>query len=485
MTNKIKESNISDGAVTSNKIAPGTIAADRLAGSITNSQLAGSIANAKLANSTITVNGTSIALGASGDISAGTDWQAVKTANYTAVAGQGIFANTTGGSFTITLPASPSAGDEVHIKDYARTFGTNSLTIARNGSNVDGTTSDITLSTNGQSIGLVYMDATKGWSFINQDETSLAGATYINATGGTVVTSGDYKIHQFTSSSNFVVSTVGNPAGGGAVVDYLVVAGGGGAARDNAGGGGAGGVRFYASPDITSYPASPRNAPAGITVSAQTYPISVGAGGGPGNLPGSGDCAPGQRGSNSVFSTITSTGGGGSNGDGQPATPKSPGGSGGGEGQGAGAKGSGNTPPVSPSQGSDGGENTANPGGGGGGGGFMAAGSNNSGNTGGAGGVGGGFPSTFVGSPNTGIPSGGEFYFGGGGGAGNGQPGGSPGGAGGTGGGGAGSASAPGNVVPGTAGTANTGGGGGGGGQAGEGSTGGSGVVILRYKYQN
>jgi len=216
MTNKIKESNISDGAVTSNKIAPGTIAADRLAGSITNSQLAGSIANAKLANSTITVNGTSIALGASGDISAGTDWQAVKTANYTAVAGQGIFANTTGGSFTITLPASPSAGDEVHIKDYARTFATNSLTVARNGSNVDGTTSDITLSTNGQSIGLVYMDATKGWSFINQDETSLAGATYINATGGTVVTSGDYKIHQFTSSSNFVVSTVGNPAGGGA-----------------------------------------------------------------------------------------------------------------------------------------------------------------------------------------------------------------------------------------------------------------------------
>ena len=48
MTNKIKESNISDGAVTSNKIAPGTIAADRLAGSITNDQLAGSIANAKL-----------------------------------------------------------------------------------------------------------------------------------------------------------------------------------------------------------------------------------------------------------------------------------------------------------------------------------------------------------------------------------------------------------------------------------------------------
>ena len=262
MANKIKDSNIT----------PGTIAADKLAGGISNSQLSGSIANAKLANSSITINGTSIALGASGTIVAGTDWQAVKTANYTAVAGQGIFANTSGGAFTITLPASPSVGDEIHIKDYARTFGSNALTVDRNGSNMDGGAAGMQLTTSGVTVALVYMDATKGWTLINDDSARQAGATYISATGGTTVTSGDYRIHQFTSSSNFVVASVGNSNGGGAVADYMVVAGGGGAARDNAGGGGAGGLRFYASPDIPapSYPGGPRNAPAGITVTAQT-----------------------------------------------------------------------------------------------------------------------------------------------------------------------------------------------------------------------
>ena len=137
MTNKIKESNISDGAVTSNKIAPGTIAADRLAGSITNSQLAGSIANAKLANSSITINGTSIALGASGNITAGLDWQSVVTSNTTMVSGRGYFVDTSSSTITMTLPASPSLGDFVGIVDMGNAT-TNSITVARNSSNIEG-----------------------------------------------------------------------------------------------------------------------------------------------------------------------------------------------------------------------------------------------------------------------------------------------------------------------------------------------------------
>jgi hypothetical protein len=415
-------------------------------------------------------------------------WQSVHVADgstaLSVTAGKGYFIDTTSGTQTVNIPSLDDStfGDTIMLKDFARKWGVNAVTLGSN--TFDGVAANTpSFSTTGQSITLVFTGTTRGWSMINEDATSSLGQQYISATGGTVTTSGDFKIHTFTGDGNFVVSSLGNPAGGGDGVDYLVVAGGGGGARDNAGGGGAGGVRFFASPDISSYPASPRNGPAAISVTATTFPITVGAGGGPGNLPGSGDCAPGQRGSNSVFSTITSTGGGGSNGDGQPATPKSPGGSGGGEGQGAGTKGSGNTPPVSPSQGSDGGQNSNNPGGGGGGGGFMAVGANNSGCTGGAGGVGGGFPTAFVG--DNGVSSSCQQFFGGGGGAGNGQPGGSPGGAGGTGGGGAGSTSSPTNQVDGTAGTANTGGGGGGGGQAGEGSSGGKGIVILRYKIQN
>ena len=412
-------------------------------------------------------------------------------------AGKGYFVNTTGGEVELKLPTG-SIGDRIAVMDFGGTFNTNPIRLNLNGQKLNGSLNPsgtsgaqgyVKIETQNVRFELVFSDSDKGWVvFENEAKTSPSTspfASYTEATGGTITTSGDFKIHTFTGDGCFVVSGVGNPIGSGDAVDYLVVAGGGGGARDNAGGGGAGGVRFFASPDIPApgYPAGPRNAPAGITVTATTFPITVGAGGGPGNLPGSGDCAPGQRGSNSVFSTITSTGGGGSNGDGQPFSPKMPGGSGGGEGQGAGTKGIGNTPPVSPSQGSDGGQNNNTPGGGGGGGGFMAVGSNNSGDSGGAGGVGGGFPTAFVGT--NGVSSSCQQFFGGGGGGGNGQPGGGTGGSGGTGGGGAGSASAPTSITPGVAGTANTGGGGGGGGQAGEGSSGGKGIVILRYKFQN
>jgi hypothetical protein len=125
--------------------------------------LDGEVTNAKLANDNITINGTSIDLGASGNIVAGTDWQAVKTANYTASAGEGIFANTSGGAWTLTLPASPSQGDEVSFIDYAGTFDTNNLTIGRNGNPIQGTAADLTVSTERAANTLVYVDGTQGW----------------------------------------------------------------------------------------------------------------------------------------------------------------------------------------------------------------------------------------------------------------------------------------------------------------------------------
>ena len=71
-------------------------------------------------------------------------------------------------------------------------------------------------STNGQTVTLVYMDGTKGWSLINEDTTTgfRLKCHFITATGGTVTTSGDYKIHTFTGDGCFVVSCGGNPAGG-------------------------------------------------------------------------------------------------------------------------------------------------------------------------------------------------------------------------------------------------------------------------------
>ena len=310
---------------------------------------------------------------------AGVSWQSVFTGDgstgLTAVAGRGYFIDTTSGTVTVTLPASPSAGDVVVLKDYARKWGTNAVSIAS--TTFDGTSNNPSFSTNGQTVTLVYMDSTKGWSLINEDTTTSLGAEFISATGGTVTESGDYKIHTFTGDGCFVVSSLGNPAGGGETVDYLVVAGGGSggggqSSSDNTGGGGgAGGYReSHSTPVSGCYTASPLATPTGSTVTSTTYPITVGAGGA-----GVGCTSRGNNGSNSVFSTITSAGGGGgASGHPSPTRAGKDGGSGGGASGGTAppaSGGAGNTPPVSPSQGFRGGNycttspDHASPGGGG------------------------------------------------------------------------------------------------------------------------
>ena len=97
------------------------------------------------------------------DNTGGTSWVAVKTSNYTASAGEGVFANTSGGAWTLTLPAG-TIGDEVSFIDYAGTFDTNNLTIAANGSEkIVGSTDDLTVSVERAANTLVFTDGTQGW----------------------------------------------------------------------------------------------------------------------------------------------------------------------------------------------------------------------------------------------------------------------------------------------------------------------------------
>ena len=113
---------------------------------------------------TITNNGTQTGFGRTGTV----DWQSsIKTANFTAVSGEGYFCNTTSGAFTVTLPASPSVGDIVSVKDYANTFGTNNLTIGRNGLKIMGLAEDMVVSNDDAGLQLVYTGSTYGWKLTN------------------------------------------------------------------------------------------------------------------------------------------------------------------------------------------------------------------------------------------------------------------------------------------------------------------------------
>ena len=412
------------------------------------------------------------------------DWcTTAKTSPFTSVNGKGYFVNTTSGAVTVTLPSSPSAGDIIALKDYGNTWDTNAVTLCRNGSKINGACANATLNTESQSVTLIYVDGTKGWQDVQDSTSNVTGTSYVTATGGTITTCGNFKIHTFTGDGCFQVTCAGN-ASGSNKVSYVVVAGGASAGASSGanapGGGGAGGFREGRAPAFDSYTASPLVAPDGLPVSVQTYPITVGGGGatqprGPGG-PGTG---VGAAGSNSVFSTITSAGGGAPQG---AYNPGNAGGSGAGGAGGTGTVatgGAGNTPPVSPPQGQPGGEGGGSPAPdhqSGGGGGAGGAGTKGSPSGAGVGGVG----------VSTSITGSSLSYAGGGGGSGYGpvvgsglQGNGSP-----CGTGGQGVISTP--DVAGS-GTTNRGGGGGaatcsGASQAG---AGGSGVVIIRYKFQN
>jgi hypothetical protein len=422
--------------------------------------------------------GTTVTLGAgatqSGFGRTGTvDWcTTAKTAPFTGVSGNGYFVNTTSGAVTVTLPATPSAGDIISIADYASTFQTNNLTLCNNSSKINGVCSTALLSTQGQSITLVYVDATRGWKNTMDSTSNVTGApNYIVATGGTITCCGDYKIHTFTSDGCFSVTNAGTPAGS-TTVDYLVVAGGGGGGTGSGGGAaGAGGFRESKNP-AAPWTASPLVSATSLPVTNTAYPITVGGGGAA--APSTSTPSATGTGSNSVFSTITSAGGGGGGSESasSPIKDGASGGSGGGGNyNGGNVGGTGNTPPTSPAQGNNGGAGGGSYAGGGGGG-ATGTGSNYSGpGNGGNGGA--GATTSISGSPTA--------YAGGGGGGS--EPPGSTAGTGGTGGGGTGGFSPS---TPGTPGTVNTGGGGGGGKSptGANGGTGGSGIVIIRYKYQ-
>lgn len=313
-------------------------------------------------NITLTPSGDTITIAstASGGGGGGLSWQStLKTANFTATANEGYFVDVSSGSVTVTMPSSPSVGDNVGIVDVKGSSQTNAITITSS-NNIQGASADKTLGYERGAVNLVYSGSTDGWvvsSAANESNTALG-------------------LTDFT-------------------VEYLVVAGGGGSGgittasstNYSRGGGGAGGLRTSHASDTSGGGGSTEST---LTLSPNTnYTVTVGAGG-----------AAGSKGEDSVFATITSEGGGQLGADG---------GSGGGADWADTTAGSGTT-----NQGFAGGSNTSNILNGGGGGAGEA------GNTDGAGSGGDGVISTIITSSqattnSVGEVSGSDVYFAGGG----------------------------------------------------------------------
>ena len=272
----------------------------------------------------------------------GIAWQSsVKTSGFTATAGEGYFCNTTSAGFTVTLPATPTAGQQVALVDYAGTFDTFALVIDPNGGKIEGATSNLQLSGEREGVLLVYIDSTQGWlatSGINEGTDALAPVPYS--------------------------------------VDFLVIAGGAGSGSaqnsgEGGGGGGAGGYRT-----------STQSVTAGTVIT-----VTVGDGGAGGINQNKGVNGSDSSISGSGLTTITSAGGGG--GGAFPSGSYNPnsGGSGGGGSDGS-VGASGNTPNTSPSQGNNGGSSAGGSQYGAGGGGAGGVGGDTAGTNGGNGGVG-------------------------------------------------------------------------------------------------
>jgi hypothetical protein len=117
---------------------------------------------------------------------AGLAWELI-SANDTAVSGEGFLINASSGNVTLTLPASPSEGDTVGVCDVYDKATTNTITVGRNGSNIEGSASDLVIDIDGSGMVLVYADATRGWKIVSEIRGGVGSSTLTSNTSSETV----------------------------------------------------------------------------------------------------------------------------------------------------------------------------------------------------------------------------------------------------------------------------------------------------------
>lgn len=159
------------------------------------------------ANITVNAQGQ-ITAAANGSGGGGLTWQSVQTSNFTASAGNAYPVNTTSAAITVTLPASPSAGDLITLTDYASTWQTNNVTVSPNGNKINGSTTNLVFNVRQTSAQFVYIDATQGWKVYSYSSTPLiqpAFAAYISANQ-----TGISNVTQTRVNNNTIEYNIGN-----------------------------------------------------------------------------------------------------------------------------------------------------------------------------------------------------------------------------------------------------------------------------------
>lgn len=204
----------------------------------------------------ITINGSGSISGVTDfGVSFGTDWQSVKTANFTAVAGEGYPVNTTSGSITVTMPSSPSVGDTIEFVDYAGTFVSNNLVLSSS-DNINSSSDDLLCVSKNARYTATYIDSTSGWNVTNEgakfvvypvDFLSIGGggssyAQSTDYTGGGGGGAGGY-ITSWNNETSGDNSSAVNPVVFEQGVLYTITVGAGGIASTAAGTGSDSGIK--------------------------------------------------------------------------------------------------------------------------------------------------------------------------------------------------------------------------------------------------
>jgi hypothetical protein len=89
------------------------------------------------------------------------------SANTTMAPSYKYIVDTSTANLTLTLPASGTLGDEISIIDGTGNASTHAITVARNGGNIQGTASNMTVTTDRAAFTLAYYNSTQGWLLTN------------------------------------------------------------------------------------------------------------------------------------------------------------------------------------------------------------------------------------------------------------------------------------------------------------------------------